>query len=112
MRDELRSTLGVVFWSDLEAHAMRDPLIVVGPAALTVLPCLIELERKTPGIIAATQLFVGASSGAWTALYLARNMGLVDAKKITGEQLLQSCLAFLKSSLAAMQPPDLSGLLD
>jgi patatin-like phospholipase len=83
-----------------------------GPAALTVLPCLIALERKTPGMIAATDLFAGASSGAWTALYLARNMGLVDSKKITGLQLLQSCLAFLESALAAMLPPDLAGVVD
>jgi hypothetical protein len=77
-----------------------------GPAPLTVLPCLIEIERKYPGSIAATDLFVGASSGSWTALYLARNMGLVDSGKITGIELLQSCLAFLKSALAAMQPAD------
>jgi hypothetical protein len=83
-----------------------------GPAALTVVPVLIEIERKNPGFIAATQLFVGASSGAWTALYLARNMRLVDAKQITGEQLLQSCLAFLQSSLAAMQPPDPRGVVN
>ncbi|MEP7119495.1 MAG: hypothetical protein ABJE95_01240 [Byssovorax sp.] len=83
-----------------------------GPAALTVVPCLIEIERKNPGFIAATRLFVGASSGAWTALYLARNMRLVDSGKITGLQLLQSCLTFLESSLAAMIPPDPRGLVD
>ncbi|MFS8068281.1 MAG: patatin-like phospholipase family protein [Byssovorax sp.] len=77
-----------------------------GPAALTVLPCLIELERKSPGVLAATDLFVGASSGSWTALYLARNMGLVDAGEITGLELLERCLAFLKEALAAMRPAD------
>jgi hypothetical protein len=77
-----------------------------GPAALTVLPCLIELERKSPGVLAATDLFVGASSGSWTALYLARNMGLVDAGEITGLELLARCLAFLKQALAAMRPAD------
>ena len=30
MRDGLLATLGVVFWSDLQAHAKRDALIVVG----------------------------------------------------------------------------------
>ncbi len=77
-----------------------------GPAALTVLPCLIEIERKNQGFLAATDLFVGASSGSWTALYLARNMGLVDAGQITGLALLESCLTFLKQSLAAMRPAD------
>ena len=77
-----------------------------GPAALTVLPCLIEIERKSPGVLAATDLLVGASSGSWTALYLARNMGLVDAGEITGLELLQRCLAFLKEALAAMRPAD------
>jgi hypothetical protein len=32
MRDKLRSTMGVVFWSDLQAHAKRDAVIVVGAA--------------------------------------------------------------------------------
>lgn len=77
-----------------------------GPAALTVLPCLIEIERKTKGFLASTDLFVGASSGSWTALYLARNMGLVDAGEITGLELLERCLAFLKQSLTAMRPTD------
>lgn len=77
-----------------------------GPAALTVLPCLIEIERKSPGVLAATDLFVGASSGSWTALYLARNMGLVDAGETTGLELLERCLAFLKEALAAMRPAD------
>jgi hypothetical protein len=77
-----------------------------GPAALTVLPCLIEIERKTKGFLAATDLFVGASSGSWTALYLARNMSLVDAGEITGLELLERCLTFLKQSLAAMRPAD------
>lgn len=77
-----------------------------GPAALTMLPCLIEIERKRSGVLAATDLFVGASSGSWTALYLARNMGLVDAGEITGLELLERCLAFLKEALAAMRPAD------
>lgn len=77
-----------------------------GPAALTVLPCLIEIERKRPGVIAATDLFVGASSGSWAALYLARNMGLVDSGEITGLALLQRCLAFMKQTLVAMRPAD------
>ena len=29
MRDELRATVGVVLWSDLQAHAKRDAIIVV-----------------------------------------------------------------------------------
>lgn len=77
-----------------------------GPAALTVLPCLIEIERKSPGFLAATDLFVGASSGSWTALYLARNMSLVDAGTVTGHALLQRCLAFLKQSLLKMRPAE------
>ena len=32
MRDELRATLGVVLWSDLQAHVLRDGVIVVGAA--------------------------------------------------------------------------------
>ena len=32
MRDELRATLGVVLWSDLQAHVKRDGVIVVGAA--------------------------------------------------------------------------------
>ncbi len=77
-----------------------------GPAALTVLPALIDIEWRNKGFLAATSLFVGASSGAWTALYLARNMGLVDSGAITGEQLLEACLAFLQSALHAMNPLD------
>lgn len=30
MRDELRATVGVVLWSDLQAHAKRDAVVVVG----------------------------------------------------------------------------------
>jgi hypothetical protein len=30
MRDELRAAVGVVLWSDLQAHAKRDAVIVVG----------------------------------------------------------------------------------
>ena len=29
MRDELRAAVGVVLWSDLQAHAKRDAIIVV-----------------------------------------------------------------------------------
>jgi hypothetical protein len=77
-----------------------------GPAALTVLPCLIEIERRNEGFLAATDLFVGASSGAWTALYLARHLPLVKSGAVKGIDLLQSCLDFLMTALAEMQPED------
>lgn len=45
MRDELLAKLGVVLWSDLQAHAKRDALIVV-TGALDILDAGVALAQN------------------------------------------------------------------
>ena len=47
-RDGLLATLGVVFWSDLQAHAKRDALIVVG-AGLDLVDAGMALAENDTG---------------------------------------------------------------
>ncbi|MCC6553063.1 MAG: hypothetical protein IT372_08580 [Polyangiaceae bacterium] len=77
-----------------------------GPGALTFLHCLIDLERRSPGLVAATDAFVGSSLGSWVALYLARHAPEVDAGAITGVELLEGCLSFAQLAVRQMVPDE------
>ncbi|MFO0757363.1 MAG: DUF2288 domain-containing protein [Byssovorax sp.] len=52
MRDELLATMGEVLWSDLQAHAKRDAIIVVG-AALDLLDVGEAVAKNEAGRVEA-----------------------------------------------------------
>lgn len=77
-----------------------------GPGAMTFLLCLCDLQEANPGMIEATDLFVGSSAGSWTALYLARNMARVERGEWTGLELLQNCHAAVEAMMQALTQQD------
>ncbi|MSP61040.1 MAG: hypothetical protein EXR72_11985 [Myxococcales bacterium] len=83
-----------------------------GAGAITYINCLVDLERRSPGFVAATDLFVGSSAGSFLAIYLACNVALVDAGRISGVELLEACRSFLTAAARAMVPASPQAYVD
>ena len=71
-----------------------------GPNTLSYLRCLLEIERKKPGFVEATDLFAGTSDGALAAMFLASQQEPIDAAT------LERTIAFIEDVLLQIFSPN------